>query len=69
MSKVVAALLDMLKVVHLKTSPMLERFHGTLKAMIRKSCPEPKDWDKWLPYLLFAYREAPHTCSYRVFSV
>jgi hypothetical protein len=70
LSKVMAALLDILKVVHIKTSPyhpqtngMLERFHGTLKAMIRKTCPEPKEWDKWLPYLLFAYREAPHTAT------
>lgn len=70
LSKVVTALLDMLKIVHLRTSPyhpqsngMLERFHGTLKAMIRKTCPEPKEWDKWLPYLLFAYREAPHTAT------
>ena len=70
LSKVVAALLDMLKVVHVKTSPyhpqsngMLERFHGTLKSMIQKTCPEPKDWDQWLPYLLFAYREAPHTAT------
>lgn len=42
---------------------MLERFHGTLKAMICKTCPEPKKWDKWLPYLLFAYREAPHSAT------
>ena len=70
LSKVVAALLNMLKVVHIKTSAyhpqsngMLERFHGTLKAMIHKTCPEPKDWDKWLPYLLFSFREAPHTAT------
>ena len=31
--------------------------------MIRKTCPEPKEWDKWLPYLLFVYREAPHTAT------
>ena len=67
-SKVTKALLEQIKVSHLKTSPyhpqsngMLERFHATLKSMLRKTCPQPKEWDKWLPYLLFAYRESPHS--------
>ncbi|XP_041477315.1 uncharacterized protein LOC121425354 [Lytechinus variegatus] len=38
-----------------------ERFNGTLKQMLRKMCQEcRKDWDRYLPALLFAYREVPH---------
>ena len=69
-SKVTKALLEQIKVSHLKTSPyhpqsngMLERFHATLKSMLRKTCPQPKEWDKWLPYLLFAYQESPHSAT------
>ena len=57
----------MLGIHHIKTSPyhpqtdgMVEKFNGTLKNMIKKTTDDPKDWDKLLPYLLFAYREAPH---------
>ena len=39
---------------------LIERFHMTLKQMIRRMCAErPKDWDKYLPALLFAIREVP----------
>ena len=32
----------------------------TLKQMLRRMCTErPKDWDKYLPALLFAIREVP----------
>ena len=65
LAKVMQVLLDMLKISHLKTSlyhpqsngmlELLIRFHATLKSMLRKTCPEPKEWDRWLPYLLFAY--------------
>ena len=68
--KVTKALLEQIKVSHLKTSPyhpqsngMLKRFHATLKSMLRKTCPQPKEWDKWLPCLLFAYRESPHSAT------
>ncbi|XP_071487443.1 uncharacterized protein [Diadema antillarum] len=38
-----------------------ERFNGTLKQMLRRMCQErPRDWDRFLPALLFAYRELPH---------
>ena len=38
----------------------MERFNGTLKAMMQKfTSKNKKDWDEYLPYLLFAYREAP----------
>ena len=39
---------------------LLERFYVTLTQMLRKMCSErPKDWDKYLPALLFAIREVP----------
>lgn len=39
---------------------VLERYHQTMKSMLRKYCLEhERDWDKGLPYLLFAAREAP----------
>ncbi len=37
---------------------MLERFHQTLKAMLRKYCSETgNEWDEGVPLLLFAIRE------------
>jgi hypothetical protein len=39
---------------------LVERFNGTLKQMLKRMCSErPKDWDKYLPAILFAYREVP----------
>jgi len=46
---------------HPQTDGLVERFNGTLKAMMKKfTSKNKKDWDEYLPYLLFAYREAPH---------
>jgi len=37
---------------------LVEKFNGTLKAMLKKVCAEkPKDWDWYIGPLLFAYRE------------
>ena len=39
---------------------LVERFNGTLKKMLTRMCAErPKDWDKYIDPLLFAYREVP----------
>ena len=39
---------------------LVERFNGTLKTMLKKLCVEkPKQWDRYIDSLLFAYREAP----------
>ena len=39
---------------------LVERFNGTLKSMLKKMCYErPKDWDRYVMPLLFAYREVP----------
>ncbi|XP_066946149.1 uncharacterized protein [Macrobrachium rosenbergii] len=45
---------------HPESQGALERFHQTLKSMIRKYClSHGSEWDKELPYLLFAFRSAP----------
>ena len=45
---------------HRQTDGLVERFNGTLKSMLRKFVSRSqKDWDEYLLYLLFAYREVP----------
>ena len=45
---------------HSQTDGLVERFNGTLKGMLKKFVSKnQKDWDEYLPYLLFAYREVP----------
>lgn len=49
---------------HPQTDGMVERFNGTLKAGIRKFLTDHGgEWDKALPFLLFAYRETPHSST------
>ena len=49
---------------HPQTDGLVERFNQTLKAMLRKAAADDeKDWDKLVPYLLFAYREVPQTST------
>lgn len=56
-----------LQIKQLTTTPyhpicngLVEKFNGTLKKMLRRmSAERPRDWDPFLPALLFAYREAP----------
>ncbi|XP_036003896.1 uncharacterized protein LOC118566311 [Fundulus heteroclitus] len=44
---------------HPESQGALERFHQTLKAMLRKYCMDTvRDWDEGIPLLLFAAREA-----------
>ena len=39
---------------------VVERFNGTLKAMLKKLCAEqPRQWHRFINALLFAYREVP----------
>ena len=66
-SKLLAEMYCLLHIKALRTSPyhpqcdgLVERFNKTLKEMLRKTAKEEgKDWDKLLPYILFAYREVP----------
>ena len=49
---------------HPQTDGLVERFNQTLKSMLRKAAVEAgKDWDKLIPYLLFAYREVPQAST------
>ena len=46
---------------HPQSQGALERYHQTLKSMLRKYCMEnEKDWDQGIPYVLFATREVPN---------
>ena len=66
-SQLLQELYRLLRVTTIHTSPyhpqtdgLVERFNQTLKSMLRKcAAEEVKDWDKLIPSLLFAYREAP----------
>ncbi|XP_063970109.1 uncharacterized protein LOC135157653 [Lytechinus pictus] len=46
---------------HPACNGLVERFNGTLKKILRRTCSDrPSDWDRYLAPILFAYREAPH---------
>ncbi len=65
MSKIFAQVMSQLSVKHHtssayqpKSQGVLERFHQTLKSILRKYCFESsREWDEGLPLLLFAVRE------------
>ena len=49
---------------HPQTDGLVERFNQTLKSMLRKFVSESgTNWDQWLPYLLFSYREVPQAST------
>lgn len=49
---------------HPQTDGMVERFNQTLKTMLRKYVSDSgADWDQWLPFLMFAYREVPQAST------
>lgn len=71
LSKLLQQVYQLLGVRGIKTTPyhpqtdgLVERFNQTLKNMLRKFVSHTgSDWDQWLPYLLFAYREVPHAST------
>uniref|UniRef100_A0A3B3HU39 Gypsy retrotransposon integrase-like protein 1 n=1 Tax=Oryzias latipes TaxID=8090 RepID=A0A3B3HU39_ORYLA len=49
---------------HPQMDGLVERFNQTLKKMLQKFVDDTgKDWDRWLPFLLFAYREVPQAST------
>ncbi|KAK7898417.1 hypothetical protein WMY93_019270 [Mugilogobius chulae] len=49
---------------HPQTDGLVERFNKTLKSMLKKFVEDSgADWDQWLPFLLFAYREVPQAST------
>ena len=47
-----------------KCNGLCERMNGVLKSMLKKICQErPKDWDRYLSAVLFAYREVPQAST------
>ena len=45
---------------HPMCNGLVERSHATMGQMLRIMCAErPKDWDKYLPALLFSIMEVP----------
>ena len=45
---------------HPESQGAIERFHQTLKTMLKKYCEEETEWDRDMPYLLFAIRSIPN---------
>ena len=45
---------------HPMCNGLVEKYNGTLKLVLKRLCEErPKDWDRYLPAVLFSYREVP----------
>ena len=46
---------------HAACNGTVERMNGVLKSMLKKVCVDnPTDWDRYIPVVLFAYREIPN---------
>ena len=46
---------------HAACNGAVERLNGVLKSMLKKVCiSNPSDWDRYIPVVLFAYREIPN---------
>ncbi|XP_069586606.1 uncharacterized protein, partial [Ranitomeya imitator] len=71
MSRLMEALCKRMQVKHLvssayhpQTNGLCERFNGTLKQMLRMLVEtQGRDWERYLPHLLFAYREVPQAST------
>jgi hypothetical protein len=71
MSELMLAILHIFRVKKLSTSSyhpqsngMTERFNQTLATMLTHYTQHrQKDWDRYLPYVLYAYRTSPHSIT------
>ena len=71
MSQLLKEVYQLLHIQPIRTSPyhpqtdgVVERFNQTLKSMLRKYATEAgRDWDRLIPYVLFAYREVPQSST------
>lgn len=71
LSKLLQQVYKVLGIKGIKTTPyhpqmdgLVERYNQTLENMLRKFVSHTgADWDQWLPYLLFAYREVPQAST------
>ena len=71
MSQLLRELYNLLNIRPIRTSPyhpqtdgLVECFNKTLKSVLRKLVnKEGHDWDRLLPYVLFAYREVPQSTT------
>ena len=68
--KLMKQMCQLLNITPIKTSPyhpetdgLLERWHADLLSMLKKATTDKRDWDLYLPYVLFAYRQTPHTVT------
>ena len=48
---------------HPEANGMVERLNGTLKKTLKKAGTKANQWDKWLPFVLYAIRIVPHTST------
>ena len=49
---------------HAMCNGLVERYNGVLKSSLKKMCEErPRDWDRYIAPLLFAYRETPQSST------
>ena len=47
-----------------RANGLCEKTNAVLKSMLKKMCEErPQDWDRYLPAVLFAYREVPQAST------
>ena len=61
-------LINLLEIKHMMRFPyppmgncLVESFNGVLRQRLRRLCTEqPREWNKLIDPLLFAYREVPH---------
>ena len=70
MGKLMSQLCSLLGILTIKTSPyhpqtdgLLERWHHDLLVIFKKVSHEKKEWDLYLPFVLFVYRSTPHSIT------